>query len=266
MNEDGYASPYFLSEDAKRLLIVAGLPLLDGYFLTFLVGSMWTDFWRCIAFGVTAFSGAASFLTAMNLKGSLLRRIFEVCFVYTVIGLSALAITTLHNTIIKLLPANISVFTALFLLGLGLEITGNRFLGKVAYSIGSRSVVGAILALIIYNGITQAMAKELYVDPSLDPARMWPVAYAVLSGFAFTLLGLLLGYKFQHVVDGAPMKWGAGVALLIMSLTVLGFEIPSFLIIPPIIVGVVITLAKKNNRKQPVAQITGSVIESMSTD
>lgn len=265
MNEDGYSNPYylsgeiqrqsskenstnknFLSEESRHLLKVAGLPLLDGYFLAFLVGSMWIDLWHCVVFGLTAFSGAASILTAMKMNGKISRRILEVCWVYIIICASALAITAFRETMISLTPENIKVFTALFLFGLGLQITGNGLLGKVAYEIGSRSVVGAIFAFMIYNGVTQAANNELYLVPSFNLDYTLPVLIAVISGFTLTLIGVFIGYKFKHVVDGTPMKYGAGIALVIMALSVLGFEIPSYLALFPIAIGAFITLTKNN--------------------
>ncbi len=62
------------------LLIAAGLPLLDGFFLSFLATGLWEQTAQSVAFGLNAFSGAACVVTAMKLSGSLHRRLSTVAF------------------------------------------------------------------------------------------------------------------------------------------------------------------------------------------
>lgn len=237
MDKSDYQYPYF-SEEAKYLLVVAGLPLLDGYFLAFLAGNMWSDFWKVVGFGLTAFSGAACILTAMKMRGNLPHRLVQVSLVYLVVAFAAIFIASASNILSKIVPENISVFTALFLLGLAFTFTGNKFLAKVADFIGARSVVGAILLILAFNAMKDGISGGLYLDPHI----VIPVSFAIGLGYMLTVLGTILGYFTKNIIEVGPMRWGAGISLIIMAFTVLGFQIGSYWVLPPLIIGLLFSV------------------------
>lgn len=239
MNEESnYPTPRIPIE-ARRLLTMAGLPLIDGFFLAFLLTGLWQKPGQALAFGLTAFSGAACFVAAMQLPGSFRQRLGWVTGVYALIGLGALAVSTAQPFFASILPENLQLFTGLFLLGLGLWISGVGGLRRVASWMGFEAAVKVMIAASLINGVLQGPVWRL----SLDPALMGPLALAVAAGFALTAVGMLLGLALSRAADQRPLNWGAGISLTLMGLSVLGVTVPSSLVIAPLAVGCLVTVA-----------------------
>ena len=89
IKEDAY------SVAVRRLLVMASLPVLDGFFISFLATGLWQDPGQALAFGLTAFSGGACVVAAMRLEGSLRERFVKALAVYGL--LAVLVLVAVHQ-------------------------------------------------------------------------------------------------------------------------------------------------------------------------
>lgn len=236
--ESNYPTPRIPAE-ARRLLTMAGLPLVDGFFLAFLLTGLWQEPGQALAFGLTAFSGAACFVAAMQLPGTWRQRLGWVIGVYALIGLAALLIAAAQPFFASILPENLHLFTGLFLIGLGLWISEVPSLRRVAGWLGFEAAVKVMVAASLIHGALRGPVWQL----SLNPAVLGPLALAVAAGFALSALGMLLGLALSRATDQRPLNWGAGISLVLMGLKVLGVPAPSSLVIAPLAVGCLATVA-----------------------
>jgi hypothetical protein len=219
-----------LPEDARPLLTLAGLPLIDGFFLAFLGAGLWRDLGHAAAFGLTAFSGAGCVVAASQLRGSLGQRIGQVLAVYALVGAGAVIVTALQPIFQSLLPANLALFTGVFLIGLGLWISGLRRARQVASWIGFQAAVKVMLVASLIHGLLGGIDWRV----SLSPEVLAPLALALGAGLTLTLGGIGLSVLRDRVADPRPLNWGAGASLLLMGLTVLGWPIPTLAVLAPL--------------------------------
>jgi len=238
MDEDSNYRPPRTPIEARRLLTLAGLPLIDGFFLSFLLTGLWQEPGQALALGLVAFSGAGCFIAAMQLPGSFRQRLGWVTGVYVLIGLGALAISTAQPFFASILPENLHLFTGVFLLGLGLWLSGVGGLRKIASGIGFDAAVKVMIAASLVNGVIRGPVWRL----SWDPALLGPVALAVAAGYSLTTVGTLLGLALSRAADQRPLNWGAAISLTLMGLSVLGVAVSSSLVIAPLVIGCLVTV------------------------
>lgn len=235
MSESSYR---WLSPATRNLLILAGLPLIDGFFLAFLATGLWRDPWRATAFGLTAFSGAGCVIAAMRLEGSPVKRFVRVLGVYAVITVGASTISLAQPLFQSLLPPNLHLFTSIFLIGLGLSISGVPCLRRVAFWLGFEAAVKAMIVASLLHGLIAGVTWQFSLDLALLPS----LAIAIGAGFSLTTLGMLLGLWLRHAADQRPINWGAGISLSCMGLNLLGLTTPTVVIIAPLALGCLWTL------------------------
>lgn len=222
-----------LSPEAGTLLTLAGLPLIDGFFLAFLGTGLWHDLGQAAAFGLTAFSGAGCVVAAAQLRGSLGRRLGQVLLVYALVGAGAFSVAALQPIFQSLLPANLALFTGVFLIGLGLWISGLSRARRIAAWLGFQAAVKVMLAASLLHGLLGGIDWRL----SLSPDVLAPLAVALGTGLALTLGGIGLGWLRDRLADPRPLNWGAGASLLLMGLTVLGWPVPTSAVLAPLAAG-----------------------------
>lgn len=223
----------YLSRDTLRLLTLAALPLIDGFFLVFLSTDMWQEPWQAIAFGFTALSGAGCFATATRLSGSWVRRLTKVVIVYILVATGAICISLAQPIFESLLPANIHLFTAVFLIGLGLDMSGVGALARIAKVLGYRGIVMAVITASILQGAINGV--DLQISP--DITALPTICLMVLSGFILSFSGMVLGVFTQNAGNRLPLNLGAGTSLILMGLNVLGFDIPAIWVVAPLACG-----------------------------
>lgn len=221
------------SPEAINLLTLAGLPLIDGFFLAFLGTGLWRNLGQAVAFGLTAFSGAGCVVAAMQLRGSLAQRLRQALAIYALVGAGAMTVAALQPVFQSLLPANLALFTGIFLIGLGLWISDLRIARRIASWIGFQAAVKVVLAASLIHGLSAGIDWRV----SLTPELLAPVAVALVSGLALTLGGIGLSLLRDRLVDPRPLNWGAGASLLLMGLTVLGWPAPTTFVLAPLIAG-----------------------------
>lgn len=224
------------------LLIAAGLPLVDGFYLTFLATGLWRQPAQAAAFGLSAFSGAACVVTAMQLTGSLRQRLAGVVAIYGLLAVGATVILAGRPLFESLLPPNLNLFTAVFLIGLALTVSGEVVLRRYAGYTGWMSAIKVMVLGSILNGFIHGINWRFVPDVTPLPA----VLLAVGAGFGLTLVGVLLGYLLGQSGKAAlrPLRLGATVSLLALALNVLGMGIPSPLVLVPLLVGTIWTVAQ----------------------
>lgn len=251
-----------LSDELKKLLIMAGLPLLDGFFLSFLATDMWRDAWRSAAFGLTAFSGAGCVIAAMRLKGGIMLRAIQVLLVYSIVGIGAFLISLARPFFINLLPANLYLFTGIFLIGLGLWMTDMKFLRKVAVWMGFEAAVKVMIISSLIHGFINGTKFAVAPDSNL-----WaPILIAVGVGLGLSMGGMLFGLVLNKIADQKPMNLGAGLSLLLMGISVLGLNIPSIWVIVPLIGGCIWSICNSlKSLKQKVDKNRVSPLKSETT-
>jgi|GEM_PF-2372318 len=222
-----------LSREGMHLLMLAGLPLIDGFYLAFLATDLWQDPWRALTFGLTAFSGAGCVSTSVQLPGSFWARIAQVVEVYIVVGVGALVVGAARPFFADLLPINLYLFTGVFLVGLGFWITEVPILRRVALWMGFEAAVKAMIAASVVHGMINGVTWRFSLDPKLLPALAW----ALGAGFALTTGGAAIGVLLGKTTDQRYLKLGAGTSLVLMGLSVLGVAVPSVYVLAPLVIG-----------------------------
>lgn len=236
MKISGYAN----SPALRRLLTMAVLPVVDGFFIAFLQTGMWRDMGQAAVFGMTAFSGGACVIAAMELKGRWFARLAQVAVVYAVLAVSALTIASLQPVFTQALPDNLYLFTGVFLLGLGLHATGAPLLQRIAMWTGFEAVVKVMLTASLLSAL---MRKGIDWRPALNPELLPFLGGALLAGFGLSVTGALMGLLTEKAADRQALGWGAGTALVLMGLNLLGFTVPNAWVLAPLAAGYLWTVA-----------------------
>lgn len=222
-----------------NLCMLSALPLLDGYFLAFLTSDSWKDWGQALTFGLTAFSGGGCVYAASQLRGTFSQRIGQVVGVY--VGLAALALTVsfARPLFIKLLPANLHLFTAMFILGLGLSHSGVPWLRRIAERFGLRHAFTLMAIASLLQGLfnKDLTLQSLSAELSLDLAPLPALALSLSSGLGLTAVGVVLRMLLTEATGQQPLQIGAGVSLILMGLNLLGAGFPSGAVIGPLALG-----------------------------
>lgn len=222
-----------LAQETQRLLTLAALPLIDGFFLVFLTTGLWEEPWQAVVFGLTAFSGAGCFAAATQLTGTLKYRVKQVVMVYSLVVIGALFVSLTQPIFESLLPSNVHLFTAVFLIGLGLYLSGVRVMRKVAKFLGFEAAVKVMIAASLIQGLFHGVDLRL----SLDITRLPAISITVFAGFLLTLAGMVFGLVTRHTSDQRPLNLGAGTSLVLMGLNLLGMGLSPGLVIAPLAAG-----------------------------
>jgi hypothetical protein len=229
-----------LGPEFWNLCMLSALPLLDGYFLAFLTSDLWKDWRNALAFGLTAFSGGGCVYVAMNLRGTVKQRIAQVVSVYIGLALGALMVSLARPFFESFLPDNVHLFTAMLLLGLGLCISGVPWLRRIAQWAGLQYA----FRLIIFASLCQGLfIKGIKVELSLDWTLLPALAVSVSAGLGLTVVGVVLGLFLAGVADQRLLQIGAGISLALMGFNLLGAGFPSVVVISPLVLGCLWTMA-----------------------
>lgn len=237
----GYSRRQILTADVAKLATLAGLPLIDGYYLGFLASDAWQDYVKAATFGLTAFSGAGCLIVATQLQGSPLKRVTKLVLVYLLIGLAAFGISLARSLFTSLIPQMLlTPFTSIFLIGLGFSLSGIPMLRRIAEGFGFQSTMRLMLLWPLFADrlAGSAVSYTLDVDPTLVPALL----IALAAGFALSLSGVYLGLLSQRLCNQQPLNLGAGVSLCGMGLALAGVPIPSPVVLLPLGVGLLSSL------------------------
>jgi len=245
-----------LSPREQRLLLMAGLPLLDGVFAGALAGGTLTGPLAALNFGALVFSGAGCFVAAFNLEGGLLQKLISVLRVYCGIILPGALLTAFLLPVVhSLVLPQFNLFSALVLWGLALQLLGvplvpqgpapadqkSRWLWAVRH-VGMPEMVLAVgigVSLVSAVGSRPVLAQAV----SLQAASFGVLA--VGAGLTATLLAAALAGLVARHLDPTCMRRGGGAALVLLGLLVIGVPVPGFLPLVIFLCGLVAGMCHK---------------------
>src|SRR3989442_5238235 len=192
----------WLPSPVGRLLILAGLPLVDGYFLFYLRSEPFRGMLGAIIFGLTAFSGAGCLAAAISLGGSGRGRLRQISKLYLVIALGAFTIFSqqgLVSSILSRANGTWRVASGIFLVGLGFETTEMPPLQAIARWMDFDRIPKHLLLIILVSAVfLSPIPSDHGTDPSTQAAAdLSEILLALLVGFVMTLLGALIGMRVR---------------------------------------------------------------------
>ena len=224
------------------IAVAGGITNISGRLAEFLASGLW-PLSKIVEFGALAYSGGACLTMASSLAGSLWQRLTTILGIYMVTGTGAIGIT-LFPAFRDLLPADARKVVGLYLLGLGL-----RYLRlPLGNNPALRYAMPVMMGLMIANLVLKTLSGELSWAIQFDPAMLFAVGGAVLSGLALTLVGMLAGLMVSDAKHLDGLKMGTGFTL-INTAALSYFELPinlpfnmAYLTLGPLAVGLLWTL------------------------
>jgi hypothetical protein len=235
------------STQEQQLLLLAGLPLIDGVFLSAVASGLLSDPSAAVAIGVNLFSGAGCLAIALSLTGPLRQRVGLVLRVYGFgIFPVAAALAASSSTLRGLMLPHFDVFSALVLIGLALEIAGLRVAPGTAqpatiaagWSWAARltGTPQVVLAVAVAASMLYAVKTRppIAFTVSVNDAGM--AALAVLAGMALTLVGVVFGGALRRRVDSVWIRRGGALGLVAIAACILGAPLPNLAPLAPLLV------------------------------
>jgi hypothetical protein len=227
-----------------HLLLLAGLPLLDGVFFGGLQSGALATPTAAAGFGLSVFSGAGCLAAASALEGSPLRRASSVIRIYGLVLAGALSGLLVLPLLAPLLLPSFHLVAVLILFGVAREIwpmhraplhcepvEGIRARwkwGLQAALLPQVALAGGLL-LSILSTVNGVLTGTLNWDASrCADGSLAGTAFAVLVAAAATLVGTLLLAVAQRVSANDLCRGGAA-ALLLIATSALGAPLPTWL-------------------------------------
>ena len=230
---------YRLSIDSRRqsLLQMSALPIIDGFYVVCLGSGIFADTCQSVLFGCCAFSGAGCVVAALHLEGGLFERLLDVLRVYLVVAVAAIGVAMAEPMIRVMVPGQLHLLTAVFLIALGMFLSGITILVRVAKFMGVSVLVRCMLLLIAANSL--ATSCDLIFKVSFEPALLRNVGIAVVCGWLLSSIGAFVGILIASLdnFDRRPLDIGGGISLVLMGLKLLGYLLPGWVIIIPLVSG-----------------------------
>ena len=228
----------------QTLLHMSGLPIIDGFFVACIGSGLFADTGQSVLFGCCAFSGAGCVVATLHLKGGLFERLLDVLRVYLVIAVSAIGVATAEPMIRVMVPDQLHLLTAVFLISLGFLFSGVKMLVRAANFIGVSALVRCMLVLIAANSLTTSC--DLIFKVRFEPVLFRNVGIAVVSGWLLSSTGAVVGIVIENLdnFDRRPLDIGGGISLMFMGLKILGYLLPGWVILIPLISGCLIGFGK----------------------
>jgi len=202
------------------LLVVAGLPLIDGYYLGFLLRGV--DPAAAVSFAFTGFSGPACIAAVTKWTGSWRKRFVQFLAVYAVVWSGAILLWQ-FKPFLDTLKHDVawSPFTGVFLLALGLEFTGVSILRQAAAVTGYRAIPRVLLLALAIQAILWGFTESIRSGERLNSLHY--VLLALSLGSTLTFLGAVLGLAAHRVAfERRPLDMTAGIALFALGMQVFG--------------------------------------------
>ncbi len=236
----GYFKNYYqnLSDCQWRLLKMATLPLLDGFYVSMLGSGQLDNVWTAIQFGCVAFSGGACIAAVAEDRADWRYKLFYIFFVYMLVSVSATVMAIFKPQMQAIFPDNLHFLTASFLIALAFAISGWKLPFKLDNIFNCKVIIRLICAMLLFAVITNigvAISMPFHIEWGL----IANVNIGSLNAFLLTSSGIALGAIINEVdtFDIRAFQWGQSVSLLLIAAGILGAPVPSFLTIVPIIAG-----------------------------
>ncbi len=124
------------SAEFNKLLSMAGLPLLDGFFMASATSQLWHDLWFAVSFGLTGLSGAGCVTIAMRLKGCRSAKACQILVIYLLVLMGSMVEVLVLPVLQSMISPVHYYLTALFLFGMALTFTGIPLLQNICKLFG----------------------------------------------------------------------------------------------------------------------------------
>lgn len=228
----------------QTLLQMSGLPIIDGFYVACIGSGLFADTGQSVLFGCCAFSGAGCVVAALHLEGGLFERLVDLLFVYLIVGGAAIGVAMAEPLIAAMVPGQLHLLTAVFLIALGMYLSGIKILVRAAKFMGVSVLVRCMLVLIAANSLTTSC--DLIFKVSFEPVLLRNVGIAVLSGCLLTSIGAVAGILIASLdnFDRRPLDIGGGISLVLMGLKILGYLLPGWVLIIPLVSGCLLGFGK----------------------
>jgi hypothetical protein len=243
--EAGYRRTYWLQRRLPRLssaqsdmLVMAGLPLIDGVFVSAAASGVLADPVAALSLGLVLFSGPGTIAASFALAGSTRDRVLAVLPVYALLAPAVLlTLLSLAGFQALVLP-HFEYVSAAVLLGLAAKLLGLGVpaswpargplgwaagLGRLA--LDPRAVLGAAVAASAARAafVRAPLTTELPAGAELTGALV-----ALAAGLLLTLGGVLLTDSLGVLLDPVAARRGGGVALLLVAGLIVGAPVPGW--------------------------------------
>ena len=241
-----------LAQSEQQLLLLAGLPLVDGVFAGAVASGRLSDPLVAAAFGVNVFSGAGCLACALALEGGVRARLSVVARVYALVLVGAWLVAAAAPLLRAVLLPSFEAFAALVVLGVAFELAGVSAapLGPPPAPVAARwwwalRVAGqpqVVVVLALLASLLDAAVRRPQLTGLASPSAVGLAAIAVLSGVGLTLLGALFGAAARPFLDVAWIRRAGAAALAVVALAVLGAPIPAPAPLALLLLGLVLSV------------------------
>lgn len=219
------------------LLALAGAPIIDGLYVSWLANGLMANPVESVIFGMTALSGGGCIGAVMNNQESISKKAISIFAVYLVILVSAVSIGVFSPVFIDVAPKNLALLTAAFLITLGIRISGFKKIDKF-WGVDPNSAVRIILVVFVLNAIQAQPSFGICTDGEL----FINILISVLSGFAFTSIGLIFSTitTLLHNFDYSLIRKGQAGSLFFIGIKIIFPFFPAWLALLPLSLGFII--------------------------
>jgi hypothetical protein len=238
---------YLMDPVVRTLLLFSGMVVIDGYLLDLISRWPWT-LADLLILAFCGYSGPASLTTAMRLKGTVRERLYSVFAVYALVALASGIVVSVHPTLTGLLPPNTNAFVGVYMIALGLSLTGIPKLDHLAYWSGGTSAMKILLTIMVMQAAQQGFPSAPLLDYAPDWQPLPKIALALSAGCALTSIGAVVGLTLDEVAL-VPLRRGAAASLVANGIFgYFGLPAPSIfptevLILGPLAVGFIGSVA-----------------------
>lgn len=247
-------SLFNLSESDQFILLMAGLPLVDGVFASALVGGIIPGPMAAIIFGLNVFSGSGCLAAAFSMEGTVVHRIISILRIYILFIFPGAVITLTFSPLLQAAAMpGFAFFSGLILLGIAIELWGFKLVpskpppmstaARWLWAIRLLAMPQVILAAVMAASILRSFNMGIPVLPS-NPWKDSYVLLAVLAGLGMTLSGGLMAARLRKTLDPKWMRRGGAVALSLLALIVIGVQINGMAPLIALGIGLIIGLIR----------------------
>ncbi len=245
--EGEYGTPQLCAAE-RLLLLMAGLPLVDGVFIGAFAdrGSAISSLAAAVGFGLLVFGGAGCIAAAASLDGSMPARLWAVTRVYLLVALGALVAMLILPLVRAVVLPDFVLFSTLVLVGVSLQMLGLRAVpdgappssvwGTWVWCLRLAAMPQAVLAIALCVSVVHVFREGFEMEDMVSGYEVMLGLAAVGTGYAETVLGLLLALVLGRFLDPVWMRRGGAAGLILVAASILGM--PLHPVVPFALLGV----------------------------
>lgn len=131
------------------------------------------------------------------------------------------------------------LFTGLFLLGIGIRMSGVPALQAMTRRLGLEAATKIMLLLACVQGFSADITWQLHLDVRMIPG----LCAALAAGCSLTLAAMALGMMMQSGMQQRALQLGAAITLCAVGIKGLGVDLPQVIVLGPFFCGCVASLS-----------------------